>query len=68
MAKSSVSRREFMKVAAVVGAGVLLAGCVAGAPPAQDAVSEETPMTAMTAEETLTPLELMPGSPDHAEG
>ncbi len=59
MPKSSVSRREFMKGAAVVGGGALLAGC------APEAVAESAPMTAMTAEEILTPLGLMPGSPDH---
>ena len=67
MAKSSVSRREFMKGAAVVGGGVLLAGCAPEAV-APEAVSEAAPMTAMTAEEILTPLGLMPGSPDHPKG
>jgi putative aldouronate transport system substrate-binding protein len=68
MAKSSVSRREFMKGAAVVGGGVLLAGCASEPAPAQEAVAESAPMTAMTAEEILTPLGMMPGSPDHAKG
>ncbi len=67
MAKSSVSRREFMKGAAVVGGGALLAGC-APEPDAPEAVSEAAPMAAMTAEEILTPLGLMPGSPDHPKG
>ena len=68
MARSSVSRREFMKGAAVVGGGVLLAGCASEPAPAQEAVAESAPMTAMTAEEILTPLGMMPGSPDHAKG
>ena len=68
MARSSVSRRDFMKQAAVVGGGVLLAGCASEPAPAQEAVSESAPMTAMTAEEILTPLGMMPGSPDHAKG
>ncbi len=63
MVKSSVSRRSFMKQAAVVGGGVLLAGCVTEM--VQEAVSESAPMTA---EELLTPLGLMPGLPDHAKG
>ena len=68
MARSSVSRRSFMKGAAVVGGGVLLAGCASEPAPAQEAVSESAPMTGMTAEEILTPLGMMPGSPDHAKG
>ena len=68
MAKSSVSRREFMKGAAVVGGGVLLAGCAPEAAAPEEAVSEAAPMVAMTAEEILTPLGMMPGSPDHAKG
>lgn len=64
MANSSVSRHSFMKGAAVGGGGVLLAGCVAEAPPAQEAA----PMAAMTAEEILARLGLMPGSQDHAKG
>ena len=68
MSKSSVSRRSFMKGAAVVGGGVLLAGCASEPAPAQEAVAESAPMTAMTAEEILTPLGMMPGSPDHAKG
>ena len=68
MARSSVSRRDFMKQAAVVGGGVLLAGCASEPAPAQEAVSESAPMTGMTAEEILTPLGMMPGSPDHAKG
>ena len=55
MAKSSVSRREFMKGAAVVGGGVLLAGCATEPAATEEAVSEAAPMTAMTAEEILTP-------------
>ena len=55
MAKSSVSRREFMKGAAVAGGGVLLAGCAPEAA-APEAVAESAPMVAMTAEEILTPL------------
>ena len=35
-----------MKGAAVVVGGVLLAGCVTEAPPAEEAVSEAAPMTA----------------------
>ena len=66
MAKGSVSRREFMKGAAVAGGGVLLAGC-APEPAAPEAVAESAPMAAMTAEEILTPAGLMPGSPDHAK-
>ena len=31
-------------------------------------VSEAAPMTAMTEEEILTPLGMMPGSPDRCEG
>ena len=56
-----------MKGAAVVGGGVLLAGC-APEPVAPKAVAESAPMTEMTAEEILTPLGLMPGSPAHAKG
>ena len=67
MARGSVSRREFMKGAAVAGGGVLLAGCAAE-PAAPEAVAESAPMVAMTAEEILTPAGLMPGSPDHAKG
>ncbi len=67
MAKSSVSRRSFMKGAAVAGGGVLLAGCAAE-PAAPEAVAESAPMVAMTAEEILTPLGMMPGSPDHPKG
>ena len=55
MAKSSVSRRELMKGAAVVGGGVLLAGCATEPAATEEAVSEAAPMTAMTAEEILTP-------------
>ena len=52
-----------------MGGVVLLAGCVTEtAAPAQEAVSESAPMAAMTAEEILTPLGMMPGSPDHAKG
>ena len=56
-----------MKGAAVAGGGVLLAGC-APEQAAPEAVAESAPMTAMTAEEILTPLGLMPGSPDHPKG
>ena len=55
MVTSSVSRRSFMKQAAVVGSGVLLAGCATEPAVTQEAVSESAPMTAMTAEEILTP-------------
>ena len=67
MPKSSVSRREFMKGTAVAGGGVLLAGCTSE-PAAPEAVAESASVTAMTIEEILTPLGLMPGSPDHAKG
>ena len=47
------------------GGGVLLAGCVTE-PAEQETVSEAAPMAAMTAEEILTRLGMMPGSPGHA--
>lgn len=50
-----------MKGAAVIGGGVLTAGC---AP--EPAAPEAVPMAAMTAEEILTQLGLMPSSPDQA--
>jgi len=46
---------------------VLLAGRATEPAATEEAVSEASPMTAMKAEEEiLTPLGLMPGSPDHA--
>ena len=67
MARGSVSRREFMKGAAVAGGGVLLAGC-APEPAAPEAVSEAAPMVAMTAEEILTPAGADAGVAGPCEG
>ncbi len=69
MSQSSLSRRDFLRQAAAVGGGILVAGCASESAPAPSPVSSDvSSAVGMTAEEILTPLGLMPGSPDHPKG